>query len=110
MTATPGDQPRGPHAETLARVPVVAKWLVDGISRLEILDRARDRWGIAPRTTDRLIAAARVELKAGWDSQRDEMIALLLTRSDIVYAMAIEQKNAAAAIGAINTVMRLARL
>lgn len=98
------------HAETVARTPVVAGWVVDGLSRHAIHQKARDAWGIAPRTTDRLIAAARAELCAGWEVQRAEMVALLLERCDAAYAMAMEQKNSGAAIAAVGTMAKLAKL
>jgi hypothetical protein len=55
----------GANVETIARVPVVATWIVDGHSRTELVAMAAKKWGIAPRSTDRLIAAARAELVAG---------------------------------------------
>lgn len=98
------------HAETVARVPLVASWVVAGLSRHAIHERAREAWGIAPRTTDRLIAAARAELCAGWEVQRAEMVALLLERCDAAYAMAMDQRNPGAAVAALGTAARLAKL
>jgi hypothetical protein len=109
-----GDQPAPPlvavTAETMARVPQVCRWLVRGHSTGEIYELARNEWQISTRQTDRLVAHARAELERAWDLERPALVALLLTRCDLVFRMAVEQNNSGAAIAAISTAARLAKL
>ena len=65
---------------------------------------------VSHRTADRLVAAARAELIRGWDVERHEMIALLLSRLDTVFRAAMEARNHGAALGAINAAATLSRL
>jgi len=101
---------RGAVAHTVARAAVVAGWLTDGCSSAEVRQRARDQWGVSHRTADRLVAAGRAELVRGWDVQREEMIALLLSRLDTVFREAMAAKNHGAALGAVNSAAKLAQL
>ena len=110
MTAATGSEPGGPTAETLARSAEVVAWLVDGLGRPEIHARARERWDLAPRSTDRLIAFARGELREAWNVQREELLSVLLSRCDRIYREALACGNHGAALGAINSAARLAQL
>lgn len=113
-TANHGEQQGGTlataSAETIARAGEVLAWLVEGWSRAEIHARARDRWAISGRQSDRLIHHARGELVAGVDQQREQLLALLLTRTDRIYREAMACQNHGAALGALNTCARLAQL
>ena len=100
----------GGAAHTLARSQQVARWLVEGFSTAEVHHRARETWAVSHRTADRLVAAARAELIRGWDVERHEMIALLLSRLDTVFREAMAAKNHGAALGAINSAAKLAQL
>jgi len=100
----------GGAAHTLARSQQVARWLVEGCSTAEVHQRARESWGVSHRTADRLVAAARADLVRGWDVQRHEMIALLLSRLDTVFREAMAAKNHGAALGAVNSAAKLAQL
>lgn len=97
-------------AHTIARSQQVARWLVEGLSTAEVHQRARETWGVSHRTADRLVAAGRAELVRGWDVQREEMIALLLSRLDTVFRAAMAAKNHGAALGAINAAAKLSKL
>lgn len=111
MTAATGSEPGGPTAETLARSAEVLAWLVEGgLGRPEIHARARERWDLAPRSTDRLIAFARAELREAWNLQREELLSVLLSRCDRIYREAMACQNHGAALGAINSAARLAQL
>jgi hypothetical protein len=114
MTASAGNDPGGgladATAETIARAAVVAGLLVDGLSRPEIVAEARERWGLAPRSTDRLIAHARGQLREAWELEREQLLAVLLTRCDRIYREAMACANHGAALGAINAAARLAQL
>jgi hypothetical protein len=85
MTAATGSELGGPTAETLARSAEVLAWLVEGLGRPEIHARARERWDLAPRSADRLIAFARGQLREAWSVQREELMALLLSRCDRIF-------------------------
>jgi hypothetical protein len=100
----------GGAAHTLARSQQVARWLVEGCSTAEVHHRARETWGVSHRTADRLVAAARAELIRGWNVERHEMIALLLSRLDTVFRAAMEAKNHGAALGAVNAAAKLSKL
>jgi hypothetical protein len=100
----------GGAANTLARSQQVARWLVEGCSTAEVHGLARETWGVSHRTADRLVAAARAELIRGWDVERHEMIALLLSRLDTVFREAMASKNHGAALGAVNSAAKLAKL
>jgi hypothetical protein len=100
----------GGAAHTLARSQQVARWLVYGFSTAEVHARARETWNVSHRSADRLLAAARAELIRGWDVERHEMIALLLSRLDTVFREAMEARNHGAALGAINAAAKLSKL
>ena len=97
-------------AHNVARSQQVAAWLVEGCSSGEAHQRARAAWCVSHRTADRLVAAGRAELIRGWDVQRDEMTALLLSRLDRVFSDALVAGNHGAALGAVNAAARLAQL
>jgi len=97
-------------AHTLARSQQVARWLVEGLSTAEVHQLARKTWNVSHRSADWLVAAARAELIRGWDVERHEMIALLLSRLDTVFREAMASKNHGAALGAINAQAKLAKV
>jgi thioesterase domain-containing protein len=101
----------GAVAHNVARVAEVAGWLVAGLNSTDVVQRAQAEWGISERTAQRLLARARAELVAGWDSvERSTMLAMLLARLDKVFREAMEAKNHGAALGAINAQAKLAKL
>ena len=108
MTAECGNA--GGTPQTLLRTQQVVRWLVEGYSRTMILQAAAEQWGLAQRSADRLIGLARAEIVAAWELQRPEVTAVLLSRSDLVFRLAIEAGNLNAAVGAIAQTARLARL
>lgn len=110
MTAATGSEPGGATAETLARSAEVLAWLVEGLGRPEIHARARERWDLAPRSADRLIAFARAELREAWNLQREELLSLLLSRCDRIFREAMATGNLGVGLGALNTCARLAQL
>jgi hypothetical protein len=110
MTARDGSETGGLTAQTLARIPIVAGWIVEGRGRREILDCARDEWAISVRQADRLIHHARAELVADWQVQRQELCAVLLARLDATYRQAAGQGNAGAAVAAVMATAKIAQL
>ena len=101
---------RGAVAHNVARAAVVAGWLTDGCSSAEVRQRAKDQWSVSARTADRLLAAGRAELIRGWDCDRQQMIALLLSRLDAVFMGAMAAGNFNAAVAVLNAQARLAKL
>ena len=99
-----------PTPETLIKAAQVARWLVAGNGTAEVYDLAADAWGLARRQTDRLLQLARAEIREAWSLERPELIALLLSRSDLAFRMAVEDRNVAAAVGAVSQAAKLARL
>ena len=111
MTAArDGSETGGLSAQTLARIPIVAGWIVEGRGRREILDCAREEWSISVRQADRLIHHARGELVAEWTIRRAELTATLLARCDREYRAASGQNNPGAAIAAIGMAAKIAQL
>jgi hypothetical protein len=108
--AKDGAEGGGGPAHNTARSQQVARWLVEGLSTAEVHQRARETWAVSNRTSDRLLAAGRAELIRGWDVERHEMIALLLSRLDTVFRAAMEAKNHGAAVGAVNLAAKLSKL
>ena len=56
----------------------MARGLVEGCRTAEVHQRARDQWGVSNRTADRLVAADRAELVAGWNGDRQQITAMWL--------------------------------
>jgi hypothetical protein len=111
MTAANGGETGGVlTAQTLARLPMIVGWIVEGRGRREVIDSARDEWGISERQAHRLIALARAELVAEWSVQRQELTAVLLARLDREYRAASGQNNPGAAIAAVMATAKLAQL
>ena len=100
----------GRAAHCIARSQEVARWLVTGLSSGEAHQRARETWRISRRTADRLLVAARKELIAAWDIDRQDMTAMLLARLDAVFKAALAAGNHGAALGAVNAAARIAQL
>ena len=104
------EQGRGHTAETLVRTAQVVRWLVSGFGTREIKAMAADEWGLSSRQVDRLLSYARQDITDAWQVERSELVALLLSRCDEVYRSAMVQSNPGAAIAAVTTAAKLARL
>lgn len=111
MTAGSGSETGGVlTAQTLARVPIVAGWIVEGRGRREVLDCCREEWGISERQAYRMVALAREELRQEWMVDRVDLLATLLARLDREYRAASGQNNPGAAIAAVMATAKLAQL
>lgn len=53
---------------------------------------------------------ARAELREAWNLQREELLSVLLARTDRIYREAMACQNHGAALGALNTCARIAQL
>ena len=99
-----------PTPETMLRAAQVARWLVAGNGTAEVYGLAADTWGVGHRQSDRLLQLARAEIRAAWEVERPELIALLLSRADLAFRMAVEDRNLNAAVGAVALAAKLGRL
>ena len=111
MTAVNGNETGGVlTAQTLARLPIVTGWIVEGRGRREVIDCCREEFGISERQAHRLIALARAELRQEWSVERADLVATLLARLDREYRAASGQNNPGAAIAAIGMTAKIAQL
>ena len=97
-------------ASTEHRVSEVARLIVAGHRRTDVVDHCREVWGLAPRSADRLLAQAREQLRADWDIERPQMIADLLSQLSTLQQDARDAGNHAAVLGCINAAARIACL
>ena len=109
MTKSGGGK-RGSELTRIDRANQVARMFVKGATRRDVLQFAAEKWGMAPRTTDRLIADARACLVADFQVDRVEMIAQLLSSLSLIQMKAIHQGDLSVALGCINAIAKLARL
>ena len=97
-------------AQTLARVPIVVRWIVEGRPRAEVVDCCREEWGLSIRQAFRMVALAREELRQEWAVERVDLLATLLARLDREYRAASGQNNPGAAIAAVMAQAKIAQL
>lgn len=101
---------RSPTATTEARLLAVEALLLEGAGRRDVVAHARQEWGLAPRSADRLLALARERIRAGWELERRDMAALILSQLSSLQQEARERDNLAVALGCINATARLCGL
>ena len=77
----------------------VMEWLVEGLSRAEILQESHKLWGYSvdsPTTVDELISRARKEFVKHWENvARKEMVSESMCRFDKLYRLGIQQRQLA---------------
>jgi hypothetical protein len=105
---TGGGAPTG--AELDLRIAEVVRRLLAGARRSELIAFAAQEWGISARSTDRLLAAAREQLRQDWDRERSDLLVDLLGRLDSLEREARKAGAYAVSLGAINSLARLAQL
>lgn len=105
-----GDATGAPTAETQARAAQAVRWLIAGNGTREVYDLAHDAWGVSTRQSDRYLALARQMLIDAWEVERLELTALLLSRADAVFRLAMSQNNSGAACAALGFIAKAARL
>ena len=82
------------HAEELAvRLDAVEGWLAQRFARSEIVDLARERWGISTRQADRYIAQATGRWMAGLEPERETCRRRNLATVDIGIAQAFRERR-----------------
>jgi len=74
------------NAEFLSRVTAVYRLLINGTSRRDILDYAESQqWGVTSSMVDKYISAARSEIAAVTQEERDAALGLAYRRLDKLY-------------------------
>lgn len=60
------------------RVAQVVRLLLNGATRSDVIAHAADHWGLSSRQVDRLLAAARLQIKSDWDRERQPLSSEML--------------------------------
>ena len=89
----------------------VGQWVVEGVPRSEITQRAADRWGYKQRNVDDLIAKAR----QNWAEElnkidRKEFISEVMKKFDHLYEKGLTQKQLAVSHAALTAQVKLLHL
>jgi hypothetical protein len=98
------------RADTSDKVRMLEKILSSGGDTAACHQHAREQWGMGERQARRLIAEARRSVRLNWELERPQLIAELLSQLSTLQQEARERGQLHVALGAINTVARLARL
>lgn len=96
--------------ERKRRINKVAKWLVNGMSRQDILQKSSELWDIKDSAADKYIHQARKLMKEAYDVERTYYAAELLSKYENIFALALENKQLSNAIAAVNGQARLTRI
>ena len=104
--ANPEDVPRRRQAftamEIAEQVRIVQDWLSEGVRPNQIRQRCADRWGIATRTAEHRMAAARQQMIRDINiMDRAEKVSEMIEKLETVIQMSIERNMGANAIGAM---------
>lgn len=71
---------RATTAAVEARTAAVVRLLLSGGTRSDVIAHAADHWGLSSRQVDRLLAAARLQIKSDWDRERPPLSSDTLMR------------------------------
>lgn len=102
-----------PHATAAtleARTAAVVRLLAGGARRSDVVAHCATAWGLAPRSADRLLAAARLQIRSDWEVTRPELTAELLAALSDLQLQAREAGRWGTALACINAAARLAGL
>lgn len=97
-------------AATEARLAAVERLLLEGGRRSDVVRFCADRFGLAPRSADRLLALARARIRRDWDLERPAMLAAALSQLATLQQEARAAGDLAVALGCIRAAARLAML
>jgi hypothetical protein len=98
------------RADTSDKVRMLEKILSSGGDTAACHQHAREQWGMGERQARRLIAEARRSVRLNWELERPQLIAELLSQLSTLQQEAREKGQYHVALGAINSMARLARL
>ena len=93
-----------------ARTASVVRLIATGATRSSVLDHAAVCWGLSARQADRLLAAARAQIRADWELERPELAAELLAGLSDLQLQAQERGDLGVALACINCTAKLAGL
>ncbi len=92
------------------RTAEVVLMLAAGSTRRDVLDHAAEHWGLSSRQVDRLLAAARLQIKSDWNIERPDFTAELLSQLSTLQMEAWEKGKLFLVLACINAKARLAGL
>lgn len=113
MARRPAPRPgrrRATAAALDARVASIVRLIATGATRSSVLEHCAICWGLAPRSADRLLAAARAQIRADWEVERPELAAELLSALSEMQQEARESGDLGVALACINSTAKLAGL
>ena len=99
--------PKTNHAQ---RVQAVTRLLAEGGCRRDVVAMARKNWGLSPRTADRLLVAARKELRLCWEMERRDFLAERLSAISDLQQRAMREGQLGVALQCINLTAKLVGL
>lgn len=104
--ANVGDEPKRRQAftalEIAEQVRLVQDWLAEGVRPNQVRQRCADRWGIATRTAEHRMAAARQQMIRDINvMDRAEKVSEMIEKLETVVQQSIERNMGANAIGAM---------
>lgn len=103
--APAGDVPRRRQAwtamEIAEQVFIVQDWLAEGTRPNTIRERCAARWGLATRTSEHRIQAARQQMIKDINIDRADKVAELVEKLETVIQQSIDRNMGANAIGAM---------
>lgn len=102
--------PRASAAEKQYRVNRLFNLIRNGGTRTDCLRFAAQTWNLSESTTDKLLVEVRKQLKRDFEIDREQFAAELMQQAASVQMEARRTNNLNVALGAINTLARLAQL
>ena len=103
-----------PRATKLQReliVQEVGQWQIEGVGRPEMIRRCRERWGYKEDNVDKLIRDARkLWLKELNAIDRQEYVAEIMRKFDLLFERGLTQKQLAVSHAALTAQMKLLHL
>jgi len=103
-------RPRATAATLEARTAAVVALVMAGARRSDVLAHCATAWGLAPRSADRLLAAARLQIRSDWEVTRPELLAELLAALSQLQQQARAAGQLGTALACINAAARIAGL
>ena len=92
------------------RIAEFVRMISHGAVNSELLEHARDEWGLATSTAHAYIAAAREVIVADINQDRKEVVAELMHGAHTIWKAAARDKQYSNALGAMNLIARLGGL
>jgi len=94
-------------ATAQARVDQCYRWISECKTRPDIIQLARDQWGVSDSMVDRYIARAREQITKDWTIDRKEYVTQLSQKLEYVAKKSLESNQHSNAIGAYGLQARI---